>query len=60
MFKCQTCKKQIKPGEGMVRRVVKTRDKIYPSREGDPGGKGIEIVEERCECEACAMRNLVA
>ena len=55
MFKCNTCGKTTKAGEPATRRVVETREKVYPKRSyaNDPGGKGCETVYEVVECEAC-------
>lgn len=69
MFPCGICLRTTEPGEKATRLVVKTRTVIYPKifdahqfrMEGkkeirdDPGGRGIEIVQEVTACPACAI-----
>lgn len=64
MFKCAKCGNDSKPGEKVNRVVVKTRPKVYPTREVwnatlfewitvDRGGVGEEIVQEVELCGEC-------
>ena len=65
MFYCGACKQLTAPREPMTRRVVETRERIYPertirpvpgqpSRVIDPGGYGHETVREIGVCPRCA------
>ena len=58
MYICEKCKRQLKPHNKPIKKVVKTRAKIYPERlRGkdviDKGGAGMEIVRELSVCEEC-------
>ncbi|MBU2712990.1 hypothetical protein [Zooshikella harenae] len=67
MFICQHCKSQVSAREPSFLFTAKTRDKIYPSRASvnkyrqehkikntdDPGGVGVETVEEKQVCKLC-------
>jgi hypothetical protein len=67
MFYCDTCNELSKKGEASFRKVIETREKIYPQRENafkiiregkvfflnDEGGVGHEIVREITVCQNC-------
>jgi len=49
-FRCDRCKKQTSKGEPMTKRVVETRERVYPG-----GSRGWEIVREVGLCLQCEL-----
>lgn len=53
MYKCEACGNQTKPRTPCHVVPVEMREKVYPPRQGDPGGRGYEIVREKRVCPSC-------
>ena len=62
MYRCQSCKKNSKPGEAQNKRVIETRKKTYENhiRKGKKvitiRSEGSEIVKEVAICSGCASK----
>lgn len=70
MYRCEVCKSLVPPNTPSYRVVTETRPAQYPRRveantfkkngknekSDDPGGKGVEIAQERVMCPRCAGR----
>ena len=52
-YQCEKCKATQPHGTPSNRIVVETREKVYPRRGDDPGGKGFETVREMVVCPEC-------
>lgn len=59
-FRCAVCNKVSEPDTPAFKKVLETREKVYPYRSyanlnetDDPGGKGVETVKEVTVCKTC-------
>lgn len=53
MYICESCNTQVGPRISANIVIIETREKIYPARQGDPGGSGNEIVKQINICTSC-------